>query len=100
MARLTENLIREISAKRGEPDWLLQWRLGAYNAWKKMTEPHWGNIKYSPIDYDSLDYYNKVTDIDNSDLGAIYDKMGLQENEKKELIERSKKSLINMVMKL
>ena len=95
MTRLSENLIREISAKRGEPDWLLQWRLGAYNAWKKMTEPHWGNIKYSPIDYDSLDYYNEPQPIDNSDLGAIYDKMGLPENEKKALMGMATDTVID-----
>ncbi len=95
MTRLSENLIREISAKRGEPDWLLQWRLGAYNTWKKMTEPHWGNIKYSPIDYDSLDYYNEPQPIDNSDLGAIYDKMGLPENEKKALMGMATDTVID-----
>ena len=50
MPKLSENLIRKISNQRGEPEWLLQWRLDAYNAWKQMSEPHWGEIDYSPID--------------------------------------------------
>ena len=95
MAKLSENLIREISAKRNEPGWLLQWRLDAYNAWKQMSEPHWGNITYSPIDYDSLDYYNEPQPIDNSDLGAIYDKMGLPENEKKALMGMATDTVID-----
>ncbi len=51
-----------------------------------MQEPHWAEIDYSPIDYDSLNYYNEPAPVDNSDLGAIYDKMGLPENEKKALM--------------
>ena len=77
MSKLSPKLIREISAKRQEPDWLLQWRLDAYKAWRQMSEPHWGIIDYTPIDYDALNYYNEPAPVDNSDLGAIYDKMGL-----------------------
>ena len=54
MQKLSENLIREISSRRNEPEWLLQWRLSAFNQWQKMTEPHWAEIDYDPIDYDSL----------------------------------------------
>ena len=86
MTKLSENLIREISAKRNEPEWLLQWRLDAYSAWKNMTEPHWADIDYTPIDYDALNYYNEPTEIDNSDLESVYDKMGLPENEKRALM--------------
>ncbi|MFQ6729821.1 MAG: Fe-S cluster assembly protein SufB [Alphaproteobacteria bacterium] len=95
MAKLSDNLIREISAKRNEPDWLLQWRLDAYNTWKNMSEPHWGKVQYSPIDYDNLDYYNEAKDIDNSDLGKIYDKMGLPENEKKALMGMATDTVID-----
>ena len=59
MAKLTENLIREISSVRNEPQWLLQWRLDAFCAWQKMQEPHWAEFDYTPIDYDSLNYYNE-----------------------------------------
>ena len=75
MAKLCENLIREISSARDEPTWLLQWRLDAYNAWLKMHEPHWATVDYAPIDYDNLNYYNEPTPIDNSDLESVYDKM-------------------------
>ena len=54
MTQLTENVIREISVRRSEPEWLLEWRLMAFAAWKKMHEPHWGEIDYAPIDYDAL----------------------------------------------
>lgn len=95
MAKLSENLIREISAKRNEPDWLLQWRLDAYNAWKDMIEPHWADIEYPPIDYDSLNYYNEPGGIDNSDLESVYDKMGLPENEKRALLGMATDTVID-----
>ena len=95
MVKLSENLIREISAKRNEPAWLLQWRIDAYNTWTKMSEPHWGEIDYTPIDYNSLDYYNETPPVDNSDLGAIYDKMGLPESEKKALMGMATDTVID-----
>jgi len=52
MNKLTETLIREISNKRDEPSWLLQWRLDAFNKWKTMREPHWAEFEYEPINYD------------------------------------------------
>ncbi|MBR6598494.1 MAG: Fe-S cluster assembly protein SufB [Alphaproteobacteria bacterium] len=95
MAKLSPELIREISARRKEPAWLLQWRLDAYDTWRKMTEPHWGIIDYAPIDYDALDYYNEPAPIDNSDLGAIYDKMGLPEQEKRALMGMATDTVID-----
>ncbi|MDW2958754.1 MAG: Fe-S cluster assembly protein SufB [Alphaproteobacteria bacterium] len=95
MPKLSENLIREISALRDEPDWLLQWRLDAYKAWKKMSEPHWGTVDYEPIDYDNLNYYNEPTPIDNSDLESVYDKMGLPESEKKALMGMATDTVID-----
>lgn len=95
MTRLSENLIREISEKRGEPSWLLKWRIDAYNKWQTMSEPHWAETDYDPIDYDSLDYYNETTPIDNSDLGAVYDKMGLPENEKRALMGMATDTVID-----
>lgn len=86
MKKLSENLIREISAKRGEPEWLLTWRLAAFASWQKMTEPHWADFKYDPIDYDSFNYYNESTPIDNSDLKSVYEKMNLPEAEQKALM--------------
>ncbi|MDW3024822.1 MAG: Fe-S cluster assembly protein SufB [Alphaproteobacteria bacterium] len=95
MAKLSENLIRKISANRNEPDWLLAWRLDAYHTWKNMTEPHWANINYATIDYDSLNYYNKPAPIDNSDLESVYDKMGLPENEKRALMGMATDTVID-----
>lgn len=86
MPKLSEKLIREISSLREEPDWLLDWRLSAFNAWQNMKEPHWAEIDYSPIDYDSLNYYNEAKPIDNSDLQKTYEKMGLPENEQRACI--------------
>jgi Fe-S cluster assembly protein SufB len=53
---LTEETIRLISAKKQEPDFLLQWRLKAYRRWLEMTEPHWSNVRYAPIDYQNIIY--------------------------------------------
>lgn len=95
MAKLSENLVREISARRGEPDWLTQWRLDAFNAWKKMREPHWAEIDYAPIDYDSLNYYNDAAPIDNSDLKKNYEKMGLPEREQNALLGMATDTVID-----
>lgn len=95
MTVLSENLIREISAKRNEPEWLLQWRIVAYNAWKKMSEPHWAEIDYAPIDYNCLNYYNEQKPIDNSDLEHVYDKMGLPESEKRALMGMATDTVID-----
>lgn len=95
MPKLSENLIREISKQRDEPQWLLDWRLDAYQAWKKMSEPHWAEITYSPIDYDSLDYYNEQKAIDNSDLESVYNKMGLPESEKRALMGMATDTVID-----
>ena len=95
MTKLSEQLIVEISKKREEPDWLLQWRLDAYRTWTKMSEPHWAEIEYTPIDYNSLNYYNEPKPVDNSDLSQIYDKMGLPENEKKALLGMATDTVID-----
>ncbi len=54
---LNEDIIRFISEKKNEPEWLLNWRLRAYRAWKKMQEPKWQNVYYPPIDYQAIHYY-------------------------------------------
>jgi Fe-S cluster assembly protein SufB len=54
---LNEDIVRLISAKKNEPEWLLDWRLKAYRLWQTMKEPGWGNIKYGPIDYQDIIYY-------------------------------------------
>ncbi len=57
-AGLSEDVICLISAKKGEPDWLLEWRLKAYLNWLKMREPRWANVRYDPIDYQAIHYYS------------------------------------------
>ena len=55
---LNEDVIRVISAKKKEPQWLTEWRLKAYRGWLKMQEPHWANFEYAPIDYQAITYYS------------------------------------------
>ena len=95
MPKLTADIIREISAQRDEPDWLLQWRIAAFDAWKKMSEPHWADIDYAPIDYDALNYYNAPRPVDNSDLKAVYERMGLPESEQNALLGMATDTVID-----
>ncbi len=95
MAKISENLVHKISAIRNEPDWLLQWRLAALDAWKKMHEPHWGEINYAPIDYNSLNYFNEHPQIDNSELKQTYEKMGLPESEQRALMGMATDTVID-----
>lgn len=82
---LSEETIRFISAKKGEPDWLLELRLHAYNYWLKMEEPNWAKIKHAPIDYQDIYYYAapkqkaKPKNLDEVDpeLLATYEKLGI-----------------------
>jgi Fe-S cluster assembly protein SufB len=82
---LSEDVIRLISAKKEEPAWLLEWRLKAYRAWLKMTEPTWQNVKYEPIDYQNISYYaapkqkKSLGSMDEVDpeIRATFDKLGI-----------------------
>jgi Fe-S cluster assembly protein SufB len=89
---LNEDIIRLISAKKGEPAWLLDWRLKAFSGWLKMVEPHnWPNIRYNPIDYQSLRYYSAprtakpLGSLDEVDpkLLETYQKLGIPLTEQK-----------------
>jgi Fe-S cluster assembly protein SufB len=89
---LDEGVIRLISEKKGEPEWLLAWRLRAYKAWLKMEEPHaWANITYPHIDYQDIVYYSAprtvkpLGSLDELDpkLRETYDKLGIPLNEQK-----------------
>lgn len=95
MAKLSDELIYDISARRNEPKWLLQWRLGALHAWHNMSEPHWADFDYAPINYDELNYYNEQKPIDNSDLRATYEKMGLPESEQRALLGMATDTVID-----
>jgi Fe-S cluster assembly protein SufB len=83
---LNEDVIRLISAKKNEPDWLLQWRLQAYRNWTTMTEPKWANIHYPPIDYQAIRYYAapkargprpKSLDEVDPEIRRTFDKLGI-----------------------
>src|SRR6476661_4885634 len=86
---LNEEIVRFISAKKGEPQWMLDWRLKAYRHWLTMEEPHaWPMIKYPPIDYQSAIYYSapkpKLKSIDEVDpeLLKTYEKLGVPVQER------------------
>ena len=81
---LNEDVIRLISAKKHEPEWLLEWRLKAFRHWLTMQEPTWANVKYDPIDYQSIRYFSapkgtgtkKPGEID-PELLKTYQKLGI-----------------------
>src|SRR5881398_2677846 len=88
---LSEAVIRLISGKKAEPAWLLEWRLRAYKRWLTMKEPHWPNVKYGPIDYQSQSYYSaprsvkplqSLDDVD-PELLRTYEKLGIPLAEQK-----------------
>ncbi|MBQ7055318.1 MAG: Fe-S cluster assembly protein SufB [Alphaproteobacteria bacterium] len=95
MPKLSSALITEISKLRHEPEWLLQWRLSAFDQWQKMSAPTWGELKIPEINFDELNYYNAPGAIDNSDLEKIYDKMGLPDSEKKALLGMATDTVID-----
>ena len=92
-AGLNEDVIRIISSKKNEPDWLLNWRLKAYRQWIKMKEPSWAKIKYPKVDYDSISYYSapkkkkKLKSLDEVDPEILrtYEKLGIPIEEQKML---------------
>jgi Fe-S cluster assembly protein SufB len=85
---LNEEIVRFISMKKGEPDWMLQWRLKAYQKWLTMTEPHWAKLHYPPIDYQNTIYYSapkpkkKSLDEVDPELLATYEKLGIPLHER------------------
>ena len=87
---LNEDVVRMISAKKGEPEWLLDWRLRAYRHWLTMEEPKWANIHYSPIDYQSIAYYAapkartgpKSLDEVDPEILKTYEKLGIPLHER------------------
>ncbi len=91
---LDENVIRFISHKKGEPDWLLNWRLKAYKHWLNMDEPNWAKVDYPKIDYHSISYYSAPKDQSNGpknldevdpELIKTYNKLGIPLEEQKML---------------
>ncbi|WP_226581599.1 Fe-S cluster assembly protein SufB [Acuticoccus sediminis] len=91
---LSEEVIRFISAKKSEPEWMLEWRLDAYRRWLTMTEPQWGKLDYTPVDFQNLYYYaapKSDTDAPRSldevdpELLKTYEKLGIPLSEQKML---------------
>src|SRR5215212_7214030 len=90
---LDESTVRFISAKKEEPEWMLEWRLKAYRHWLNMKEPNWANIRYEPIDYQDIIYYSapkqkvKPESLDQIDpeLRRTFEKLGISLDEQKRL---------------
>ncbi|RLL50075.1 Fe-S cluster assembly protein SufB [Mariprofundus sp. EBB-1] len=83
---LNEDVIRHISAKKDEPEWLLNWRLEAFRHWLTMSEPHWAHVQYDKIDFQSISYYSapksqedgpKSLDEIDPKLLETYEKLGI-----------------------
>jgi len=83
---LNEQVIRFISAKKNEPEWMLEWRLKAYEAWLEMTEPEWAHVKYDDIDFQSVSFYSAPKSMDEKpksldevdpELLRTYEKLGI-----------------------
>ena len=92
-AGLNEDIVRIISAKKDEPEWLLEWRLKAYRNWLTMKEPTWPNVHYNKPRYDDIIYYSApkqkktIGSLDEVDpeLLRMYDKLGISLDEQKRL---------------
>ncbi len=88
---LGENVVRQISAKKNEPEWLTEWRLAAYRHWLTMTPPHWAKLEIAPIDFQDISYYaapkGKFKSLDEVDpkLLETYDKLGVPLHERARL---------------
>src|SRR3990170_96086 len=90
---LNEDTIRLISAKKSEPEWLLEFRLKAYQQWLKMDEPKWPNVRYPKIDFQAISYYAApkpkkiLASMDEVDpeLLRTFEKLGVPMNERAKL---------------
>ena len=90
---LNEDIVRTISAKKNEPQWMTDWRLKAYRAWKEMKEPSWANVKYPPVNFDEITYYSapkpkkQLDSLDEVDpeLLETFEKLGISLDEQKRL---------------
>jgi Fe-S cluster assembly protein SufB len=91
---LDEDVVRLISRKKGEPEFMTEWRLKAYRHWLTMTEPEWGHVHYAPIDYQSISYYAAPKNLDDAPksldevdpkLLQTYEKLGIPLHERARL---------------
>ena len=90
---LNEDIIRFISAKKNEPDWMLEWRLEAFRVWQQIEEPEWAHVEYEKPDYQAISYYcapkskaplGSLDEVD-PELRATMDKLGISMEEQKRL---------------
>ncbi len=102
---LTEDTIRFISAKKKEPEWLLEWRLKAFRHWQTMTEPKWPNVNYPEINFQDIIYYsapkpkkvlNSLDELD-PEIKATFDKLGISFEEQKRLANVAVDAVIDSV---
>jgi Fe-S cluster assembly protein SufB len=90
---LNEDVVRAISAKKDEPEWMLEFRLKSFRAWLKMTEPTWHNLNIEPIDYQGVSYYSapkakpQLASLDEVDpeVRRTFEKLGIPIEEQKML---------------
>jgi Fe-S cluster assembly protein SufB len=90
---LSEEIVRFISAKKNEPEWMLEWRLNAYRAWLKTSEPTWANVHYPAIDLQAIKYYSapkkkkQVDSLDDIDpeLRNTFERLGISLDEQKRI---------------
>ena len=90
---LNESVVKQISAKKNEPQWMTDWRLQAFRAWQKMEEPEWANVQYEKPDFQDISYYSapkkkdKYQSLDEVDpeLIATFNKLGISIEEQKKL---------------
>jgi Fe-S cluster assembly protein SufB len=91
---LDEDIVRAISARKGEPEFMLEWRLRAYRQWREMHEPSWAHVHYPPIDFEAISYYaaprsdaDRPKSLDEVDpkLLETYDKLGIPLHERAKL---------------
>lgn len=90
---LNKDIVRAISKKKNEPQWMTEWRLEAFRIWEQMDEPEWANVTYKKPDFQDISYYsapksvdpNKTLDDVDEDLLAMYKKLGISINEQKKM---------------
>jgi Fe-S cluster assembly protein SufB len=90
---LNEDIVRAISQKKNEPQWMTDWRLDAFRIWQEMKEPEWANVRYEKPDFQAISYYsapkksdpNKSLDDVDAELLEMYKKLGISIDEQKKL---------------
>src|SRR6187549_3525295 len=102
---LSEDIVRFISKKKDEPEWLLEWRLKAFRHWLTMTEPKWPNVHYPVIDFQDIIYFsapkprktlNSIDELD-PEIKSTFDKLGISLEEQKRLANVAVDAVIDSV---